>query len=98
MPDFFIRPEEISAWEEKQREKNLRRMYKTEKRFVCPRTEKRRDFRHAPVRLLSLWHEDRWVVTMTKRKFRRFLKREVENEIYYRTVNRDYRTGGWLTW
>lgn len=87
----------LAAWNADQSAEAQRRAYKTGKHYADPRREKQRDYHKQP-RRYNLGKEEAWVKKNTRRKFRRFLKRNLENEAYYRVHNRDYRTGGWLTW
>ncbi|MDL2219787.1 hypothetical protein LJC04_05615 [Ruminococcaceae bacterium OttesenSCG-928-O06] len=88
----------LAAWEAEQSAKEVRRIYKTGKRQICPRREKLLDYRNNTTIRFYGNKEDRWIQKMTMRKYRRFLKRNLENEAYYTAQNRDYRTRGWLTW
>lgn len=88
----------LAAWEIAEQEKNTKRIYKTRKNYVCPRKEKHLDYRNYPGKRRDLLREDACVKKATIRAHRRFLKAEIENEAYYRSHNRDYRSGGWISW
>jgi len=88
----------IDAWEQAQYTHNMKRMFKTEKNYRCPRREALMDFRHH--RGSKWWHskELKWIRIYTIRRFRRLLKKHIENEAYYNAHPHDYKTYGWLTW
>ena len=89
---------ELQAWEDRQRKKDLERTFPTPQKKKHPREEALRDHRHH--RPGGHWYckETAFVRKMTQRVFRRKMKRELWNEIYYRTRPRDYKTYGYLTW
>jgi len=86
--------DEINAWEKNLYERNMRRMYKTGKSYRCPRYEALQDYRHH--RGTKWWYssECKFVRIWTNRRFRRRLKQELYNEVYYCPVPRDYKTYG----
>lgn len=76
----------------------MERVFPTPRAKGHPRVEALRDYRHH--RPGGHWYskETVWVRGMTQRVFRRKMKRELENEAYYRIRPRDYKTYGYLTW
>jgi len=89
---------DIANWEQTHHERNMKRMFKTEKNYRCPRREALMDYRHH--RGSKWWHskERKWIRTYTVRRIRRKLKQHIDNEIYYNAHPHDYKTYGWLTW
>lgn len=90
--------EELIDWEKELYEHNMKRMYKVEKNYRNPRKKVLEDYRHHRSTKWFYHHECQEVRKLTKRKFRRKLKREINNEVYYKVVPHDYKTYGWITW
>ncbi len=90
--------QELEIWELAHYEKIIQRVYKTTKNYRDPRREKLDDYRHHRSTKWFYAAECKWIRTMTKRKYRRMLKREILLEEYYRFSPHDYKTYGWLTW
>ena len=88
----------IAIWEQEQHERNMKRMFKTEKNYRYPREETLMD--HRQHKGTKRWYskEVKWIRTYTIRRFRRKLKQQIDNEIYYTAHPHDYKTYGWLTW
>ena len=80
-------------WEKTQHERNMKRMFKTEKDHRWPWKLKMKDHRHNR-RCHHLRHDLPSDRRNSRRGFRRKLKMQIENEIYYRMRYRDYRTYG----
>ena len=89
---------ELQAWEEALNARNMKRMFKTEKNYRCPRTEALRDFRNPSKTRYDRSGEEKVYVEITKRAFRHRMKVDISNEAYYRLTPHDYRTYGWLSW
>ena len=89
---------EVQEWEESYYIRNLKRMYKTEKKYKDPRKEDLEDFRHHRLTKWYYNHECKFIKKNSNRLLRRKLKRELYNEAYYRSVPHDYKTYGWITW
>ena len=89
---------EINEWEQKLYSRNIKRMYKIRKIYRCPRYEALQDYKHH--RGTKRWYsvERKSVRIWSNRRFRRRLKHELYNEVYYRPTPHDYKTYGWLTW
>lgn len=89
---------ELQKWEEEQSQRAMKRAFAPKQHRKHPRVEALRDYRHH--RPGGHWYEkeDKSIRKMTVRTFRRKLRSELWNEVYYHTRPRNYKTYGWLTW
>ena len=95
--DYFSEVMFEYEWEFDQSIRNMQRMYKTSKNYRCPRKEALWRYRKDS-NIRRCGKESFWIRKATMRQYRRMLKRQIENETYYRANPHDYKTGGWLTW
>lgn len=98
---FLIHLTELEKWAKKQQEKERKRVFgeKSSVRLMKnPRKEKLRNFRKCEKFGQHFDKEMTKVRRKWQQKFKRKMKERLYNEAYYRPINKDYKTYGWITW
>ena len=89
---------EIIEWEQAIDEDILDQYSRYKKRFIDPRSNKLKDYRHHRNTKYFHKNENKSIRIMTQRKFRRAMNKAFDREELYRPVPHDYKTYGWISW
>lgn len=98
---ILVQQTQLEKWEQTQREKEMKRLFgekPSERLMKNPRKEKLRNFRKCEKFGQHFDKEMTKIRRHFQQKFKRKMKERLYNEAYYRPINKDYKTYGWITW